>query len=234
MKSLCLSRSLLAAAVAALGLLALPVAHADGTTTITVDPTNLNYGNFGAPTLTTGAGGTPYTLTTTTTASSFDIDLTPLASAAGEDFYNLYLSTGYEIGIGGSVIGISGDANGISNLFVPGGANGYSLAGTGITSTYDAANGGFDVTVPWTFLETDPSGLDYSEISSANDEVRVNLSQSFGYTVVGGAANYGANELGSGILPSASVPDTASTLALLALACGGLMAARKRLAGHSV
>lgn len=80
----------------------------------------------------------------------------------------------------------------------------------------------------WSFLETDPLGIGFDKVSAADPEVMLRLSQSFGYSVAGGVANFGSDDLGVETLP---VPEASSWM-LLGLGCFGLaFASRHRLRG---
>jgi len=141
---------------------------------------------------------------------------------SGLNFSNLYFGTG-ATATQGSTLGIE-----ITNddAFYPGGLGTTSLAGSGFSYTDNATTGVITFTLPWSFLETDPLGIGFDKVSAADPEVMLRLSQSFGYSVAGGVANFGSDDLGVETLP---VPEASSWM-LLGLGCFGLaFASRHRL-----
>lgn len=76
--------------------------------------------------------------------------------------------------------------------------------------------------VPWSFFMTDPLGMGYAVVASGG-QLRLNLSQSFGLSVAGGAASFGADQLG--VLTAPVRRQVAVEPAALALLGTGLAAA---------
>ncbi len=212
--------AILAAALAAASL----SAHATGTAHVGYDPA-ADIGNFGTPGTTNNT--TAYDVITSQTASSLSVEV----KVAGADtsqalpFANIYLGGDTSVGIE-----VNND-----RAFIPGGDGTYfSLAGTGFTwHTSGSAAGGdleIDFTLPFSFLETDPLGMGFAKLgTAANDDfTRVSLSQSFGYSVAGGQANYGTDRLGSFTIPAAvPEPSSLATMMLGALALGAVARRRK-------
>jgi hypothetical protein len=186
---------------------------------VTYDPNALE-SNFGDP---TGSNdNVAYTVALTSDATNIYVNVVadPAAGGAlnGLDFTNLYFSTDLADG-GHSTIGFEsgGDA------FIPGGAGPVSVAGTGVTGT--DSGGDWTITIPWAYLETDPSGLGFDKIGGENDTVRLNLSQSFGYSVAGGTDAFGPTEFGE-----VATPEPASwTMALGAALIFGFFYRRSRM-----
>ena len=157
--------------------------------------------NFGNPGTTDNT--VAYTITTSSDASNIYLAFDPNTSKGGtftpgtNDFTNLYFSTTVAEGTGGSNIGIEVQND---RAFVPGVAGYYDLAGDGVTSTEDAS-GDISVTIPLAVFENDPEGIPgFTDLGGSNNILRLNLSQSYGYSVAGGKANYGSTELGEVIV----------------------------------
>ena len=201
--------------------IAMAASTLSATVTVGYDP-SAAVGNFGTPG--SSSDNVAYTINLTSDASDVNLVLTPSGSVNGLDFVNLYFSTTVEHGTGGSGVGFE---IGNNDTFVPGVTSPVSTAGDGITHTESA--GAWDITIPWSYFETDPQGLGFTEISAENDILRLNLSQSFGYSVVGGSANFGDSRLGETSF-AATIPDSGSALLMLGTTAGGLLALRRRLA----
>jgi hypothetical protein len=146
------------------------------------------------------------------------IDLKGASDITALDFANLYFSTT----LSGSDVGFE---IGNHDTFVPGVPGSFSTAGDGITYTTTSTE--WDITIPWSVFTSNPQNLSgYTDISAANDVLRLNLSQTFGYSVAGGQADYGSTELGE--VTYAAAPDSASTIAMLGATVAGLAALRRR------
>jgi hypothetical protein len=136
-------------------------------------------------------------------------------------FTNLYFSTN-PFGLGGAGSGSIGFELQNDRAFKPGGS-GYlsgtlsSLGFAVVTVTGTQYGSGAIPTVvefaaPWTYFTSDPQAAPFVPIDSVNNKLRLNLSQSFGYSVAGGDADYGSNRLG--VLTYSPVPEPASILAV--------------------
>jgi hypothetical protein len=177
---------------------------------VTYDP-NAPESNFGAP---TGASDTTaYSIALTSDATNVYVQLTVASPSTftGATFANLYFDTTAKDPTTGSDLGFE---VGNSDAFIPGAPGSVSTAGTGISFT--ETNGNISFTVPWSYFETDPNGLGFTPISASNNVLRLNLSQSFGYSVAGGGTAYGDTRLGEVTL---ATPEPSSFLLLLV---GGL------------
>lgn len=137
-------------------------------------------------------------------------------SAAGLQFANLYFSS--TLANGGIAMEVT------NNRFFRGGVNtggpnddGYWPAGSYATWVSNATSGVIELAIPTSFFFNDPLGIGFA---TSVDRVRFNLSQSFGYSVAGGASNYGDERLGVYIVPA---PGAAAVLGL-----AGFAAARRR------
>ena len=170
-------------------------------------------GNFQAPGNTNS--NTAYTINMTSDATNVNLTLqtvgTPVDSTL--NFTNLYFDTGLASGQTGSNLGFE-----IQNqdAFTPGVSNNTSDLNHGITFTQPTA-GVWDITIPWSYFVTDPDGLGFTKITSTNDILRLDLSQSFGYSVAGGSTAYGPTELGEVTYQAAPEPSSYA-LAFVALA----------------
>ncbi|RYG29211.1 PEP-CTERM sorting domain-containing protein, partial [bacterium] len=130
----------------------------------------------------------------------------------GLEFANLYFSTT----MGGSNIGFQ-----ISNknAFVP--STGVNYTENSISFSTNPL-GVVEFAIPWDVF-VDPNPLGFTPITATNNKLRLNLSQSFGYSVAGGASFYGADRLC--VVTYQAVPEPAS-MAFLGL--GGLTLIRRR------
>lgn len=162
-------------------------------------------------------------------------------AGAGQDSYdptlsftNLYFSTN-PFGLGGSGSGSIGFELQNDRAFKPGVA-GYlsgSLASLGFVVANHAgssyANGGeaaaVEFAIPWTYFTTDPQSAPFVPIDTTNNQLRLNLSQSFGYSVAGGDSAYGSNRLG--VVTYSAVPEPA-TMAALGLGVAAMIRRRKK------
>jgi hypothetical protein len=135
------------------------------------------------------------------------------AAVAGLVFANLYFDTN-PFTASGSDLGIE-----VTNAraFRPG-LPGYSdLTGTGFEFATSAT--GVEFALPLSYLRTDPQGVGFPAIGPGNSFLRLNLSQSFGYSVAGGQADYGTERLG--LLNLSPVPEPATCVVFAAM-LGGL------------
>ena len=149
-------------------------------------------------------------------------------AGAGNDSYdaslaftNLYFSTN-PFGLGGSGSGSIGFELQNDRAFKPGGSGylsgsltslGFSIVtvpgtnyGSGGTATV------VEFAAPWSYFTSDPQSAPFVPIDATNNKLRLNLSQSFGYSVAGGDTDYGSNRLG--VVTYSPVPEPASVLAL--------------------
>lgn len=149
------------------------------------------------------------------------------------NFANLYFSTN-PFGLGGSGSGSIGFELQNDRAFKPGGSgylsgslsslgfvtvlnSGTDYSGTGVGSIIEFA-------MPWSYFYSDPQSAPFVPITGVNNALRLNLSQSFGYSVAGGATDYGTNRLGVVYAP---VPEP-MTLATLGSGLLALAARRRR------
>jgi len=143
-------------------------------------------------------------------------------SASGLGFANLYFDLN-PLAANGSDLGFE-----ITNqrAFIPG-VPGYS-ATPGVNFALSGDGNTLEFSIPLSLLTAPIAGLSYASgqtFPSAGDPVVLRLSQSFGYSVAGGAT-YGDDRLGAVLIP-AQVPEPA-TLALLPLALAGLRLGRRK------
>jgi hypothetical protein len=180
-------------------------------------------GNFGVPTSETDSE--PYDIYTKGDANYFYVGLkaVPNGNLAPGVFTNLYFDTNPPAN-NGSDLGFE-----VTNdrAFIPGVA-GYSGSITAAGVLFSATTGTLttpntiEVAFPWSFFTGDPLGMGFPT-ATPGSTVTLRLSQTFGYSVAGGAS-YGNDRLGTLTVPTAAVPEAGSVLvwSLMALAIGGV------------
>lgn len=188
------------------------------TVTVNYDP-GAPTSNFGTPGSTSNV--TAYEVQTGQDATNLYVRVLAIGpqagAAAGVNFANIYLG-------GNTSVGIEVTNN---RAFIPGGNGTYfDLTGTGFSFTASAGDIAF--ALPFSFLKTDPLGMGFALLTDqpGSNFTRVSLSQSFGYSVAGGQADYGTNRLGAFTVPAA-VPEPMA-MALFGMALAGLGLARRR------
>ena len=218
-------RKLLTLSLALLPLTALPtiaralptVCTAAGCNVVIPGDPNAATSNFGAPGATATEG---YTISTRDNGTSFLVNLVDANSNALE-FSNLYFDTIASTPNTGSNLGFEFGANS-EDAFDPNSGTKYNLAGTGVTSvfTQNATGTSVAITIPNTFFLNNPLAMPFAD-TPPGTLVSLHLSQSFGYSVVGGSANFPAPvELGDAIVGTAAVTTTPEPSSLLLLGTG--------------
>ena len=202
------------------------------TATVTYDP-NAPTGNFGQ--------GPGLEIGTTNHNAGYDIFLASEGEnlfgflqadrdTNGLTFANLYFDLDYETR-SGSDLGFELGPN-LANIraFVPGVSG--SAEATGISYAVSADGRAVEFSIPTTFFTAPIAGLSYNPnlvFPQVGDSVRLNLSQSLGYSVAGHTP-YGANRLGIVEL-SGAVPEPATWAMMIAgfgLVGGAMRSARQR------
>jgi hypothetical protein len=182
----------------------LGVAQAE-TVTIGQDP-NAATGNFQAPGTTATVG---YTINVSDDGTNFYVALAT-ADPTAQPFANLYFDTIASTLNTGSNLGFEFGQN-FQDTFIPG-VNGSNqpITGTGVTSvfTVDANGTSVLVTIPNLYFLLNPLEQNFTP-TPEDTLVSLHLSQSFGYSVVGGGGNYPAPvELGDAAVSSTPEPGT--------------------------
>lgn len=181
--------------------------------------------NFGTPGPTTsGAAYNVYTKSDATYAYVL-LAQNGLGGSSAGAFANLYFGTG-ATAFSGSDLGFEVTN---SDVFFPSTGASQSTAGTGIS--FASLNGGSSIefAVPFSYLESDPQNVGFSVLTAANPDLVLRLSQSFGYSVAGGAT-YGPNRLGVVAAPfGSSVPETTTwSMMILGMAAIGFAMRRQK------
>lgn len=191
----------------AAALASLVVAYpAHGATVVVQENSAAPTSNFGSPTNQATVG---YTIQLGSDASNVTGILTT-SNASALPFANLYFDLDY-LTRAGSDLGFELNANGGNmNAFVPGVSGSASVGG--ITTSF--VGGVFTFAIPKTYFTSAIAGLSYNPaLTFGGDTVRLNLSQSFSYSVAGGQAFYGSDRLG--IASVAAVPEPATWAMLI-------------------
>lgn len=140
--------------------------------------------------------------------------------STANNFANLYFSTnpfGYAGTASGSIgfelLNDKAFKPGVAG-YLPGNLSSFGLV-TALNAGSDYSGGGqgavIEFALPWNYFYSDPQAAPFAPITATNNALRLNLSQSFGYSVAGGNADYGTNRLG---VLTAPVPEPASIAAL--------------------
>jgi hypothetical protein len=222
----------------AAALLALPsIASANTFVTITGDPNALT-SNFQNP------GNTAtYAYDIHTYDNGTDVVVAVSTSdlnAQNLNFANLYFETTADDATTGSNVGFEASSTAVNDAFDPDtGDKYYNLAGFSSTFSDDGTTKTITVVIPNTFFLTDPDGIGFAKTPKGTD-VSLHLSQSFGYSVVGGSADYPRpDELGLATIsavnedPSLRVVPEPAGLTYMAFSGLGLLAeAGRRLRGR--
>jgi hypothetical protein len=218
-------------ALAAITALAFPsLASATTVVTIAGDP-NAAISNFQNP---GNTATSPYTITTSDNGTQVVVALTTTDLGA-LDFANLYFETVASDVSMGSNLGFEASGSAVNDAFFPDTGQKFStaLAGFSSSETFTATSKTITVTIPNSFFLTDPDGIGFPPTPDGTD-VSLHLSQSFGYSVVGGSADFPRpQELGLATVSSASpVPEPAGLEYMVISGLAALVGTGRRFYGR--
>ncbi len=177
--------------------------------------------NFAAPT--NGSDTTAYSIYLTDQAG-FYYGFLKAATSTGLSFANLYFDLDPQNGNGSDIV------LEVTNSRIANPNNGVYGAVAGLQFVVSADGTGIEFKVPNTVFTAAVPGVQYEagqQFASVGSAVTLRLSQSFGYSVAGGAT-YGNDRLGAVTLVSAAAVPEPETIAILGLGLGALALSRRR------
>ena len=190
-----------------------------GTITIAQDD-NAAQGNFQTPGTTATVG---YTIAVSDDGIDFNVFLSTTDPKA-LPFANLYIDTIASTPNTGSNLGFEFGQSSM-DAFYPNTGVKYVIDGMGVGSTFSVDTTGTTalIVIPNNFFLNNPASMPFAS-TPAGTLVSLHLSQSFGYSVVGGGANYAAPiELGDAIVDAPSVAPEPNSLVLFGIGGLGLL-----------